>query len=88
MGNNKMTKNKMGNKEIDLTVHLENMVPIQMDVSDDEKRYAQFYCEGFIVKNVEVNDVEIEYILLDPYTLLNWIVSIVRNYDRFKEENK
>ena len=86
MGNNKMTKNKMGNKEIDLTVHLENMVPIQLDVSDDERMFALKFCNEFIVKTVNINDVEIEYILLDPYTLLNWIVSITRNYNRFKDE--
>lgn len=34
MGNNKMTKNKIGNKEIDLRINLENMIPIQLDVTN------------------------------------------------------
>ena len=88
MGKTKMTKNKIGNKEIDLRINLENMIPIQLDVTNDEKLFAQTYCDGFIVKKVEVNDVEIEYILLDPYTLLNWIVSITRNYNRFLDKNR
>ena len=81
-----MAKNKLTKKEIDFTVNLDNMIPIQFDVNDEEKRFAEKYCENFEIKIVDINDVEVPYILLDPNTLLNWIVSIVRNYNRFTED--
>jgi hypothetical protein len=78
----------MADKKIDLTVNFENIIPYQLDISKNEKEFAQKYCEEFIVKNVDINEVEVEYILLSPDNLLNFITSITRNYDRFKEENK
>ncbi len=74
----------MGNKEIDFKVTLDNIIPTQLEVDSDELRFAQHYCNGFIVKTVDINEVEVPYILLEPDTLLNFIVSITRNYNRFK----
>lgn len=77
----------MGNKKIDFNVNLENVIATQLDVSKIEKKFAQQYCNRFIVKTVDINDVEVPYILLDPDSLLNFIVSIIRNYNRFMDEN-
>jgi hypothetical protein len=76
----------MGNKKIDFNVNLENVIPTQLDVNSLELSFAQSYCSEFIVKTVDINDVEVPYILLDPDTLLNFIVSIIRNYDRYLDK--
>ncbi len=81
-----MAKNKLTRNDIDFTVNLDNMIPIQLDINAEEKMFAVKYCNEFIVKTVDINEVEVPYILLEPDTLLNWIVSIVRNYNRFLDK--
>ena len=78
----------MADKKIDLKVDFENIIPYQLDISEIEHEFGQKYCEEFIVKSVDINEVEVEYILLSPDNLLNFITSITRNYDRFKEDIK
>lgn len=75
----------MGSK-IDLTVELDNHIPIQLDVNELETDFIKDYCIGFEVKNVEIQNEDLHYIVLKPDTLGNFIVSIIRNYDRYLDK--
>ncbi|MEI8085828.1 MAG: hypothetical protein WCG93_06400 [Paludibacter sp.] len=72
--------------KIDLTVELDNVIPTQLDVNELENDFVKDYCKDFEVKNVEIQNEDLHYIVLKPDTLGNFIVSIIRNYDRYLEK--
>ena len=75
----------MGSK-IDLTVELDNVIFTQLEISELETDFVKFYCKDFEVKNVEIQNEDLHYIVLKPDTLGNFIISIIRNYDRYLEK--
>lgn len=72
--------------KIDYIVELDNFIPIQLDVDELETDFVKEYCKNFEIKKGKIQDEELHYIVLKPDTLGNFIVSIIRNYDRYLEK--
>ena len=72
--------------KIDYTVDLDSHILIQLDVNELESDFVEEYCKDFQIKKGKIQDVVLHYIVLKPETLGNFIVSIIRNYDRYLEK--